>query len=63
MRAELLKGHLDGLLLATVEACPAMAMPSSTSSASPPAAVSTWPTGTLYPALHRLECAGLVTSS
>src|SRR6266550_2958873 len=53
MRAETLKGHLDGLLLAyaVIEAL-------RTGSGG----AFDLPTGTVYPALHRLERGGLVTS-
>ena len=46
MRPELLKGHLDALLLAVLEDQPRLDLP----------------TGTVYPALHRLERAGLIRS-
>ncbi|HXL89301.1 MAG TPA: helix-turn-helix transcriptional regulator [Streptosporangiaceae bacterium] len=46
MRAEALKGHLDGMLLRTGSG-----------------GRFDLPTGTIYPALHRLERAGLVQTS
>jgi hypothetical protein len=43
MTAEVVKGHLEALLLATLEAGPAMAMPSSTPSGPPVSAASVLP--------------------
>jgi PadR family transcriptional regulator, regulatory protein PadR len=63
MRAEELKGHLDGLLLAALEDGPQHgyavmeALRRSTGGRVDP------PTGTIYPALHRLEQAGLIAGS
>jgi PadR family transcriptional regulator, regulatory protein PadR len=63
MRGEELKGHLDALLLAALEAGPRHgyavieALRRSTGG---------WldlPTGTIYPALRRLEAAGLIRGS
>jgi PadR family transcriptional regulator len=62
MRPELLKGHLDALLLAVLEPGPQHgyavieALRTSTDGALD------LPTGTVYPALHRLERAGLIAS-
>lgn len=60
MRAEALKGHLDGLLLAVLEQGPAhgYALMEALRTASDGAF--DLPTGTVYPALHRLERGGLV---
>src|SRR5258705_5669667 len=62
MNAETLKGHLDLLLLAAVEPQPAhgyaIAEPLRTRSDG----AFDLPEGTLYPALHRLERAGLLSS-
>jgi PadR family transcriptional regulator, regulatory protein PadR len=61
MRPELLKGHLDALLLAVLEPGPQHgyavieALRSGNDALDPP-------TGTVYPALHRLERAGLIAS-
>lgn len=62
MRAEVLKGHLDGLLLAALEDGPRHGY--GVIEALRVASVGTLdlPTGTVYPALHRLERAGLVRS-
>ncbi len=62
MRPEVLKGHLDALLLAVLEPGPQHgyavieALRTSTDGALD------LPTGTVYPALHRLERAGLIAS-
>jgi DNA-binding PadR family transcriptional regulator len=62
MRPELLKGHLDGLLLAVLEpeALHGYAVIEAVRSASN--GTLDLPTGTVYPALHRLERSGLVVS-
>ena len=60
MRAEVLKGHLDGLLLAVLEAGPRHGYAVMDVLRD---AMFDLPTGTVYPALHRLERAGLVTGS
>lgn len=62
MRAEALKGHLDGLLLAALEpgALHGYAVIETLRDGS--SGHFDLPTGTVYPALHRLEAAGLVTS-
>ena len=52
MRAEELKGHLDALLLAALEDGPRHGY-----------GRLDLPTGTIYPALHRLEHAGLIAGS
>jgi PadR family transcriptional regulator len=62
MKTDVLKGHLDALLLAALEDGPQHGY-----------AIMEWlragsdgridlPTGTVYPALHRLERSGLITS-
>ncbi len=62
MNAEILKGHLDLLLLAAVrpEAAHGYAIAETLRSRSDGAF--DLPEGTLYPALHRLERAGLLSS-
>ena len=62
MRGEALKGHLDGLLLAALADGPAhgYAIIESLSEAS--GGAFDLPEGTVYPALHRLELAGLIKS-
>jgi PadR family transcriptional regulator len=63
MQAETLKGHLDALLLATLEPGPrhGYAIIDALKSASD--GQIDLPSGTVYPALHRLERAGLIASS
>jgi PadR family transcriptional regulator PadR len=63
MRAEELKGHLDGMLLASLEggARHGYAVIEYLREAS--GGRLDLPTGTIYPALHRLEDAGLITGS
>lgn len=63
MRAETLKGHLDGLILAVVEAEPAHGYAIIEELKRRSAGVFTLPEGTVYPALHRLEAGGLLASS
>ena len=60
MRAEALKGHLDGLLLAVLERGPAHGYALIEALRSASEGTFDLPTGTVYPALHRLERAGLV---
>jgi len=62
MRAEALKGHLDGLILATLAAGPAHGYAIAQSLRGRSGGTFDLPEGTLYPALHRLERAGLVAS-
>lgn len=62
MKAEVLKGHLDGLLLAVLEAGPAHGYAVIETLRSDSGGRFALPTGTVYPALHRLERAGLVRS-
>jgi DNA-binding PadR family transcriptional regulator len=63
MRAEALKGHLDGILLAVLEpgACHGYAIMEALRVRSD--GQLDLPTGTVYPALHRLERAGLIQAS
>jgi len=62
MRAEALKGHLDGLLLAALESGPLHGYGVIDRLRTGSAGRIELPTGTVYPALHRLERAGLVRS-
>jgi len=62
MRAEALKGHLDGLILATLQGGPAHGYVIAQALRARSDGAFDLPEGTLYPALHRLERAGLVTS-
>lgn len=63
MRAETLKGHLDGLLLAVLEAGPAHGYAVIEALRTGSGGTFDLPTGTVYPALHRLESLGLVAST
>jgi DNA-binding PadR family transcriptional regulator len=63
MRAEVLKGHLDALLLATLEGGPRHGYAVIEALRSASGGRLDLPTGTIYPALHRLERAGLVSGS
>ena len=63
MRPELLKGHLDALLLAVLEPGPQHGYAVIESLRSGSDGALDLPTGTVYPALHRLERAGLITGS
>ena len=58
----MLKGHLDGLLLATLEAGPLHGYAVMEALRTGSGGRVDLPTGTVYPALHRLERAGLVRS-
>jgi PadR family transcriptional regulator PadR len=60
MRAEVLKGHLDGLLLAALEAGPQHGYAVKEALREGSDGRIDLPTGTIYPALRRLEQAGLV---
>jgi DNA-binding PadR family transcriptional regulator len=62
MRAEALKGHLDGLLLAALESGPLHGYAVIEQLRAGSGGRIDLPTGTVYPALHRLERAGLVRS-
>ena len=63
MRAEQLKGHLDGLLLATLEDGPRHGYAVIEELRRATGGRLDLPTGTVYPALRRLEAAGLVRGS
>jgi PadR family transcriptional regulator, regulatory protein PadR len=62
MRPELLKGHLDALLLAVLEPGPQHGYAVIEAMRAGSGGALDLPTGTLYPALHRLERAGLLAS-
>lgn len=63
MRAEALKGHLDGLLLAVLEAGPTHGYAVIDALRAGSGGAFDLPSGTVYPALHRLEDVGLVAST
>jgi DNA-binding PadR family transcriptional regulator len=63
MNAEALKGHLDALLLATLAGGPRHGYAIKEVLRLDSGGQFDLPTGTVYPALHRLERAGLVRSS
>src|ERR1700756_3925686 len=63
MRPETLKGHLDGILLAVLEPGPRHGYAIMEALREGSAGQVDLPTGTIYPALHRLERAGLVRAS
>ena len=63
MRAETLKGHLDGILLAVLEPGPRHGYAIMEALRLRSDGQLDLPTGTLYPALHRLERAGLVEAT
>lgn len=63
VRPELLKGHLDALLLAVLEAGPQHGYAVIEALRDGSGGTLDLPPGTVYPALHRLERAGLITSS
>lgn len=62
MRPELLKGHLDALLLAVLEPRPQHGYAVIEALRDGSGGALAVPTGTVYPALHRLERAGLIAS-
>ena len=62
MNSEALKGHLDMLLLAAVQARPAHGYAIAEALRARSDGAFDLPEGTLYPALHRLEHARLVSS-
>ena len=62
MNAEVLKGHLDLLLLAALHARPAHGYAIAETLRARSDGAFTLAEGTLYPALHRLERAGLLAS-
>lgn len=57
----MLKGHLDGLLLATLESGPRHGYAVRERLREVTGGAFDLPTGTVYPALHRLEHAGLIS--
>ena len=61
--AQALKGHLDTLLLASLESGPRHGYAVKEALRSGSDARFDLPTGTIYPALRRLEAAGLVTGA
>ncbi|HEY3872006.1 MAG TPA: helix-turn-helix transcriptional regulator [Actinocrinis sp.] len=63
MKAEALKGHLDGMLLAALEDGPRHGYAVIEHLRTASGGQLDLPTGTIYPALHRLERAGLVSGS
>jgi DNA-binding PadR family transcriptional regulator len=63
MRAEQLKGHLDAVLLAALEDGPRHGYAVIEALRDSTAGQLDLPTGTIYPALHRLEAAGLIAGS
>src|SRR5271156_6343201 len=63
MRAETLKGHLDGMLLAALEPEPRHGYAIIEALRAGSGGQFDLPTGTVYPALHRLERAGLVQAT
>ena len=63
MRAETLKGHLDGMLLASLEAGPRHGYAIMEMLRAGSGGQVDLPTGTVYPALHRLERAGLIQAA
>lgn len=63
MRAEVLRGHLDLLLLATLERGPRHGYAIVEAIRSASSGAFDLAEGTVYPALYRLEAAGLLASS
>jgi DNA-binding PadR family transcriptional regulator len=63
MRAETLKGHLDGILLAVLEPGPRHGYAIMEALRLRSDGQVDLPTGTVYPALHRLERAGLIEAT
>jgi PadR family transcriptional regulator, regulatory protein PadR len=63
MEAEMLKGHLDAIVLAALEAGPAHGYAIIEAIKSRSDSTFDLPEGTVYPALHRLEQAGLLSSA
>lgn len=63
MRAEELKGHLDALLLAALEGGPRHGYAVMEALREATGGRLDLPTGTIYPALHRLADAGLISGS
>jgi PadR family transcriptional regulator, regulatory protein PadR len=63
MRAEELKGHLDAMLLAALESGPRHGYAVIEALRQSTAGQLDLPTGTIYPALRRLEQAGLIAGT
>jgi transcriptional regulator len=63
MEAEMLKGHLDTIVLAALEAGPAHGYAIIEEIRKRSEATFDLPEGTIYPALHRLEQGGLLAST
>jgi DNA-binding PadR family transcriptional regulator len=63
MRTDAVRGHLDGLLLAVLEDGPAHGYAIITELQRRSGGALALPTGTVYPALNRLERLGLLASS
>jgi PadR family transcriptional regulator PadR len=63
VRGELLRGHLDGLLLAVLADAPGHGYELSQRLTQRSGGEIEVPEGSLYPALHRLERSGLVASA
>src|ERR1700761_1201637 len=63
MRAETLKGHLDALILAVVASGPLHGYAIIEELKRRSGGDLSLPEGTVYPALHRLEAAGLLSSA
>ncbi|HZT86078.1 MAG TPA: helix-turn-helix transcriptional regulator [Gaiellaceae bacterium] len=63
MKAETLKGHLDGMLLAVLALEPAHGYAVIEALRRRSGGVFDLPEGTVYPALHRLEADGLLASA
>ena len=63
MEAEMLKGHLDAIVLAALEAGPAHGYAVIETIKKASGSTFDLPEGTVYPALHRLELAGLLASA
>lgn len=62
MNTEMLKGHLDALVLAALESGPVHGYAIIETIKARSGATFNLPEGTVYPALHRLEKAGLLKS-
>src|SRR5882757_11133586 len=62
MEAEMLKGHLDAIVLAALESGPAHGYAIIEAIKTRSGGTFDLPEGTIYPALHRLEEAGLLSS-
>jgi transcriptional regulator len=63
MDAEMLKGHLDAIVLSALEAGPAHGYAIIETIKTRSGKTFDLPEGTVYPALHRLEQAGLLSST